>query len=229
MWAQFKRVIKPRGTIVLTASQPFTSRLVCSNLEMFRYEWVWEKPMATQFMNANVRPLNAHETILIFSDRLSTSGVFAGRNMNYSPQMGNGEPWKKRRGGLYEGYHLKARISTFSPGTRYPRSVLHFGNSNQGSLHPAQKPIELFAYLIRTYTQPGDLVLDPVAGSGTTAIAARNEGRHFICGDSSAEYVAIARNRLAEPFTPPLFTDTSVMDTTETQAVLFEEYVDANT
>ena len=95
----------------------------------------------------------------------------------------------------------------FQEFTNYPMSVLHFPNGNNKSLHPNQKPVALFEYLIRTYTQPGELVLDPCVGSGTTALAARNTGRHYICGDSSAEYVAIARARLAEPYTPPMFAE----------------------
>lgn len=202
MWKAFKRVIKPRGAIVLTASQPFTSLLVCSNLEMFRYAWVWEKTNGTNFLNAPFQPMKSHEDIIIFSDSaasFSPAGV-----MNYYPQMVTGEPyisnWEHKQGSYtFHSSPTKSAI-TVNAGSRYPRSVIKF--SEQRGFHPTQKPVALFEYLIKTYTQPGDLVLDPVVGSGTTALAARACGRNFICGDQSPEYVAIARERLRLPFEP---------------------------
>lgn len=196
LWAAFKRVIKPRGAIVLTASQPFTSALVMSNPAWFRYEWIWHKPMATGFLNAPHRPLRAHENILVFFEK---SGI-------YNPQMGEGEPYIATTGTKpRDTIHDKniAGIVTHNSGDRFPRSVIEFNNDT--GLHPTQKPVDLFAYLIRTYTRPGELVLDPTCGSGTTAIAARNEGRRFICGDSDPGYVQIARDRLAQPYTMPMF------------------------
>lgn len=204
MWERFKRVIKPRGAIVLTASQPFTSALVMSNPMMFRYEWVWDKELGAGFLDAKSKPLKQHESVLVFSLDADTY---------YNPQFGEGVPYFAS--GSYQQspvYGKRQRHSSSSDGRRYPKSILRFksvalqgNNYTRISLHPNQKPVALFRYLIRTYTQPGELVLDPCVGSGTTAIAAREEQRQFMCGDSDAGYVEIARQRLAEPYTLPLF------------------------
>lgn len=210
MWAGFKRVIKPRGAIVMTASQPFTSRLVCSNLGMFRYEWVWERNKSSNFLQANYQPIKRHENILIFSDGYITYTP-NGMSMEYYPifegkqdSFNNGQgtdtslhAWKARRGNDYQ------LLSVDNPG-KFPSSLLKIP-SDPDTLHPTQKPVALFEYLIRTYTQPGDVVLDPTCGSGTTAIAARNTGRHFICGDLELKYVEVARKRLAQDYTLPMF------------------------
>lgn len=193
MWAAFERVIKPAGPIVLTASQPFTSMLVMSNLRTFRYEWIWRKSQGSNFLDANKKPFKAHESILIFADVPPA----------YYPQMRTGKPYRSFTSSKTTIYGAFKAVQTVSDGDRYPLSVLSFDVEDRG-YHPTQKPVDLFRYLIRTYTQRGDLVLDPTCGSGTTALAAREEGRHFICGDSSAEYVAIARKRLAMPYTLPL-------------------------
>jgi site-specific DNA-methyltransferase (adenine-specific) len=200
MWTEFKRVIKPRGVIVLTASQPFTSKLVMSNLKMFRYEWIWEKTNAVDFAMAKKRPRKMHENILVFS----AEGYHI-----YNPQMMQGEPYidkpRKRTNRVHNSTMPKLGIVNL--GTRYPSSIQLFSNGNNNSVHPTQKPDLLFEYLIRTYTQERNVVLDPCVGSGTTAVAARNTGRHYIVGDSSAEYVELARKRIAAPYTPPLFID----------------------
>jgi site-specific DNA-methyltransferase (adenine-specific) len=196
MWAAFRRVIKPRGAIVLTASQPFTSRLVCSNEGMFKYSWVWNKGFSGNFCLAEVRPMAIHEDVCIFGDKLT----------NYYPQMSKRD--KTIKGGGISTLTAFNHTS-FIPlhkvyEDKYPTSILEFPRALGISQHPTQKPVALFAYLIRTYTRSGDVVFDPCVGSGTTAIAARNEGRRYICGDSSAEYVAVARKRLAVPYTLPL-------------------------
>ena len=165
-----------------------------SNPKWFRYEWIWRKSKVTQFLDANRRPLKAHESVLVFSSERAA----------YYPVMGKGESYVKKSNNPAEVYGACERTVTVNTGTRYPTTVLEFTSVEKG-VHPTQKPVALFEYLIRTYTQPGELVLDPCVGSGTTALAARNSGRHFICGDSNAEYVAIARARLAEPYTPPMF------------------------
>ena len=194
MWTEFKRVIKPRGAIVLTASQPFTSALVMSNPKWFRYEWTWHKTQGTGYLNANRQPMKNHENTLIFSKESPC----------YNPQMRTGKPYSSTNGDV-GGYVRDKTVGgyvTVNDGDRFPLSVLSF-NSETG-LHPTQKPVALFEYLIRTYTQPGELVFDPCVGSGTTAIAARQTGRRFICGDSSREYVEVARKRLAMPYTLPM-------------------------
>ena len=165
-----------------------------SNAKWFRYEWIWHKSQATQFLDANRRPLKAHESVLVFASERTT----------YYPVMGKGESFVRKSHGSTELYGAHERMPTHNTGTRYPTTILKF-DSVQKAVHPTQKPVALFEYLIRTYTQPGELVLDPCVGSGTTALAARNTGRHYVCGDSSAEYVALARARLAEPYTPPMF------------------------
>lgn len=191
MWKAFTRITKPGAPIVLTASQPFTSQLVVSNMKLFRYEWIWRKSQATGFLDANRKPMKQHESILVFCDGRAP----------YYPQMSKGEPYKSIGNGRTTNYGKFDRVGTVNEsGDRYPKTVIDFDVEN--GLHPTQKSTELFSYLIRTYTRPGELVFDPTCGSGTTAIAARAEGRRFICGDQDAGYVQVARDRLAAPYTP---------------------------
>jgi site-specific DNA-methyltransferase (adenine-specific) len=221
MWTAYQRVIKSRGAIVLTANQPFSSQLVCSNLKMFRYEWIWRKSLATGFLDANRKPMKQHESILVFCDSRAP----------YYPQMSGGEPYKGSLNNSSSNYGKFKRTATINEsGDRYPKSVIEF-NNEQSPQHPTQKPVDLFRYLIRTYTLPGELVFDPTCGSGTTAVAARAEGRNFIVGDSSPEYVAIAQERLRLPFEPHVVTKADkpiprptvqVGDITLEQQVMFE-------
>lgn len=186
MWAGVKRVLKPRGAFVTTASQPFTSKLIMSNLAWFKYEWVWEKTMATGFLNTPHMPLRAHENIAVFGGSV------------YNPQFATGTPYTATTGTQARDTIRDKSIAgvvTNNTGYRHPRTVLKF--ANETGLHPTQKPLDLYQYLIRTYTQPGDLVLDFCAGSGTTALAAATLNRRYITGDTSAEYCAIARKRLS--------------------------------
>jgi site-specific DNA-methyltransferase (adenine-specific) len=204
MWAAFKRVIKPRGAIVLTASQPFTSALVMSNPTRFKYSWVWDKGNPTGHLNASVMPLRRHEDICVFGDA----------GLNYYPQMSayekprivNAGPHQSEGGDGHSVYGKRDRGMPRLATERYPVSLIYAPIGDRSLIvHPTQKPVALFDYLIRTYTQPGELVFDPTCGSGTTAVAARQIGRHFICGDTSAEYVEVARKRLAQPYTPNMF------------------------
>lgn len=211
MWAAFKRVIKPRGAIVLTASQPFTSRLVCSNLGMFKYSWFWNKVTPTGFISAKCQPMRQVEDVLVFS----LGGANNGNRipMVYYPQglkQSNAIKTNSTTAGgltLRDGGHvgpnnaLNRNITYLQEWEHYPSNLLTIPRDSY-KIHPTQKPVALFEYLIRTYTQPGELVFDPCVGSGTTAIAARKCGRHFICGDSSAEYVKVANDRLqnTDPF-----------------------------
>lgn len=191
MWAAFRRVIKPRGAIVLTASQPFTSALVMSNPAMFRYEWIWRKNQPTGYLDAPEKPLKLHENVCVFYQQQPT----------YNPQMIKGISHKRNTKGFAGSIYGAAqnRAVTFSD-EFYPTSIINFDVEH--GLHPTQKAVKLFEYLIRTYTREGEVVFDPCCGSGTTALAARNAKRHYICGDQSAEYVAIARDRLRLPFEP---------------------------
>jgi len=207
MWTEFKRVIKPRGAIVLTATQPFTSALVMSNPKWFKYSWVWVKSYATDFINAKNRPMRRHEDVLVFSE--GTTANRSDRRMNYYPQgLSISGKRKYRPGGTIHTNVIGSRPSHINDYIQefagYPDSILMFANGNHFNVHPTQKPVALFEYLIRTYTQPGELVFDPCVGSGTTAIAARQTGRRFICGDSSREYVEVARKRLTAPYTLPM-------------------------
>jgi len=215
MWECFKRIIKPRGAIVLTASQPFTSQLVMSNMDMFRYEIIAHKTSPTGFLDCNRRPMRAHESVLIFADSQTT----------YNPQMRLGVEHKVNANHHRGSDNYGSFIST---GERlenkfYPTSVIKMSppktrgvtlthRPNKIKQHPTQKPVALFEYLIRTYTRPGEVVFDPCVGSGTTALAARNTGRNYIVGDSSAEYVEIARKRIAEPYTLPMFEEVTTIE-----------------
>jgi len=194
-WLHVRRIVKPKAAVVCTASQPFTSRLVMSNPAWFKYCWYWQKTRATGFAIAKVQPLRIVEDVIVFNagnyypqglvrfNQIVNKGKLAGGEINH--------------GGLNSG---KDYLQEW---TNYPHNVLKFG-SVFDTIHPTQKPVALFEYLIRTYTQAGDLVLDPFIGSGTTAIASRNLGRQFIGCDLSPEYVAIANKRLALPYNVPL-------------------------
>ena len=200
LWKQYKRVIKDRGAIVLTATQPFTSTLVMSNIEMFKYEWIWNKSRALGFFNAKHKPMNKQESILVFS-----KGDCANRchlRMNYNPQ--NLIEVNKKVNGTRsciadsEGHrfarpsHKKERVQRY---TNFPDSVLTIP-SEGGTVHPTQKPVALCEYLIKTYTNEGDIVLDNCAGSGTTGVACRNTGRNFILIEREERYVEIINQRL---------------------------------
>ena len=190
LWKQYERVIKDNGAIVLTACQPFTSVLIASNLKLFKYSWVWEKSKATGYLNAKKRPLSAHEDVVVFSKKTP----------NYFPQMGSGVPYNKgkalRLTDVYGGQ--KSVLVENTDGTRYPRSVVYFktAESEGEVVHPTQKPVALFEYLIKTYTQEGDIVLDNCIGSGTTALACFNLGRKFIGFEKNEEYAEIAEQRI---------------------------------
>jgi site-specific DNA-methyltransferase (adenine-specific) len=205
MWECFKRIIKPRGAIVLTASGKFTYKLVASNMDMFKYEWVWVKNVPTGFLDARKQPLKCNEYILIFGDK----------RPKYYPQTQKGRGYKvKSKNSQSNNYGYFHDLTKLNNGEHYfPRNILYFNNENyNGKYHPTQKPVALFEYLIRTYTQPGEVVFDPCVGSGTTALAARNTGRNYIVGDNSAEYVEIACKRLAAPYTLSMFDEQPKQD-----------------
>ena len=185
LWAQYKRIVKPNAAIVLTASQPFTSQLVMSNPKWFRYEWIWEKSNGTGFLSASKMPLKIHENILIFSE-------FSAK---YEPIKTPGKPYSAKRRGGCELYGQK-RISSISDGWRFPNTLIRFTNPRHESTHPTQKPVALFEYLIKTYTNEGDLILDNCAGSGTTAVAAINTNRNYILMEKEAKYIEVINQRL---------------------------------
>ena len=186
MWAQLKRIVKPNGAIVLMASQPFTSALVMSNVGMFRYDLKWIKTQATGFYNANRMPLRAHEDILVFYRSLPS----------YNPQKTAGEPYVQKRGSasnVYQGKDLSVTVN--ETGMRHPLSWRVF-QRDADKTHPTQKPVALMEYLIKTYTNPGETVLDFTMGSGTTGVAAANTGRRFIGIERDPDYFTIASARV---------------------------------
>lgn len=176
LWEQLKRVIKLDGAIALFGSQPFTSTLITSNIKMFRYSWVWEKEKGSCPMLAPYRPHKVHEDIVIFSP--SAAAYSKRGEMCYYPQMTAGAPRKARTHKSGKMKYGSALFTLGNNGTRYPKSVLRY-NTERG-LHATQKPVSLLEYLIDTYTQAGDLVLDFTMGSGSTGVACENKGREFI-------------------------------------------------
>lgn len=194
LWASYEWVCKHNAAIVLTAAQPFTSALVMSNLQSFKYDWAWRKPKGTGHLNAKRMPMRDKEDILVFYEKQCT----------YNPQMTEGQPYKNKagkdhagNGSMTESYGAYTNFRNDNEGKRYPKQVIDFGVVERGTIHPTQKPVALFEYLIRTYSNEGDTVLDNCAGSGTTAIAAENAGRKWICIERDPVYAekAIARIR----------------------------------
>lgn len=188
LWEEYRRI--SRGAIVLTAQSPFDKVLGASNLSMLRYEWVWEKTHSTGHLNAKRAPMKAHENVLVFYDRQPT----------YNPIKTVGHKRKTSTKRKDEGTNYG--IQNFSPLTydsteRYPRSVIKFASDKQRSaLHPTQKPVALMEYLIKTYTNVGNTVLDNCMGSGTTGVACVNTGRGFIGIENDSEYFEIAKKRI---------------------------------
>lgn len=187
LWTAYERIVKPSGAIVLTATQPFASKLVCSNLRLFKYEWIWEKTKTTGFLNAKRQPLRNHEQVLVFYAKQPT----------YNPQgveVCHVECDRGSEEGVGTNYNTaNPRYTQTQKG--YPRSVLKVASEGK-TVHPTQKPLGLMDYLIRTYTNEGEVVPDNCAGSGTTLLAARNTGRKYIGIEKEPEYYAIARRRL---------------------------------
>lgn len=191
MWRELERVCKPNAAIVMTAAQPFTAQLVCSNIGMFKYEIIWEKGNATGFLNAKKQPLRAHESVLVFYRQQPT----------YNPQMTSGHARKtsKRKTVNSECYGKALSLTEYDSTERYPRSVQFFSSDKQrGSYHATQKPVALMEWLIRSFSNPADVVLDFCMGSGTTGVACLNTGRDFIGMEMDAGIFNVAVSRLTE-------------------------------
>ena len=186
LWAQYNRIIKDNSAILLFSQMPFGASLIMSNPKMFRYEWIWEKEKGTGFLNAKKMPLKKHENILVFYKHLPT----------YNPQMREGfKPYYNVRSNPYSSnYGDYKAIPSSSDGTRYPIDIIKF-NRDKG-LHPTQKPVALLEYLINTYTNEGDTVLDNCMGSGSTGVACKNTNREFIGMELDEHYYKIACERL---------------------------------
>ena len=187
LWKQYNRIIKDHGAIVLFSQMPFGASLIMSNPKMFRYEWIWEKNQAVGFLNAKKMPLRKHENILVFYKHLPT----------YNPQglIKLDEPIQEKgsanRNGKNYGVADKSFIRTH---TNYPTDIITF--SKDSGYHPTQKPVDLLEYLIKTYTNEGDVVLDNCMGSGSTGVACVNTNREFIGMELNEEYFKIACERI---------------------------------
>lgn len=194
MWKELRRVAKPNAAIVLMAAQPFASKLICSNLDDFRYDLIWSKNKSTGFLNAKKQPLRSHEHICVFY----RSSPFYSAQMTQGHKPGN----YARRVQHSSNYGAQTPTEYGGSTARYPKSILEIpiiNNDDPEKVHPTQKPVDLMAWLIRSFTMPGELVLDFCAGSCTTAVAAKAEGRHYLCIESKESYVELARKRLVDP------------------------------
>jgi site-specific DNA-methyltransferase (adenine-specific)/modification methylase len=200
LWEEYNRIIKPNGAIVLTSQGVFTAQLILSQSKLFKYKWVWEKSKPTNFLNAKKQPLRKHEDICVFYKKPPT----------YNPQMTQGEPYNKgvRKNQLSGSYGDFQPVEVSSTGERYPTDIIYVktAESEGEVLHPTQKPVALGRYLIRTYTNPGEVVLDNTFGSGSFLVAALLEGRNFIGVEKNEDvalfkkekidYIDVAKRRL---------------------------------
>lgn len=192
LWRQYNRIIKDNGAIVLFGTEPFSSHLRLSNLKNYKYDWIWDKVKGTGFLNAKRQPMRNHELISVFYKKQCT----------YNPQKTYGHKMKKS----YRSKDLQTDVYgemkndyTYESTERYPRSIQVFLTDTQNSsLHPTQKPVDLIEYLIKTYTNDGELVFDSCMGSGTTGVACINTNRRFIGIELDNNYFEIAKNRISE-------------------------------
>lgn len=188
MWAELERVIKDNGAIVLFSSQPFTSALIMSNVKMFRYEWVWVKSKITNVLNAKVMPVRKHELLLVFSFK---------KLPNYYPQGLIKVDEIVKQGGDSKCYGSRNKMPYLKENANCPRDVLEIPSAGK-TVHPTQKPVALLEYLIKTYTNEGETVLDFTMGSGSTGVACVNTGRNFIGCELDKGYFDIAEKRISE-------------------------------
>ncbi len=212
LWEQYKRILKPLGTIVLTADQPFTSQLILSNLEWFKYEWIWKKKKTTGFLLANYRPMKETEDIVVFSPGGAAAASRNGKNMTYNPQGLIEKNVKKKNNAkrlgnfLHNPEHMGKNNKLLHETeyeqkyTNYPSEIIEFG-LDKDAIHPTQKPVALMEYLIRTYSNEGETVLDNCMGSGTTGVAAVNCGRNFIGIELDEKYYSYAEKRIKDAVT----------------------------
>ena len=199
MWEQLNRIIKPNGAICLFGSEPFSSALRMSNIKNFKYDWIWQKPRGTGHLNSTKQPLRDVENI----------SVFYKKQCAYHPQYGDGKPYSALKGGkkskvskigqtTYGTFMNGAEYRNDNSGFRYPKQVIKFGVVERGTVHPTQKPVALLEYLIRTYTNEGETVLDFTMGSGSTGVACVNTNRNFIGIELDEGYFEIAKKRIKE-------------------------------
>lgn len=190
LWEQYKRIIKDNGAIVLFGSEPFSTQLRYSNLKKYKYDWVWNKKLAGNGILAKKQPLKIHENIMVFNTTI------------YHPQMIKGKMRKKMTGNIKESEITGGNsvVKEYMNDEYYPQSIQEFSIANlrKGRLHPTQKPVELLKYLIKTYTNKGDVVLDNCMGSGSTGVACANTGRKFIGIELEEKYFNIAKERIRQ-------------------------------
>jgi site-specific DNA-methyltransferase (adenine-specific) len=180
MWKELKRVVKDKGVICMNAAQPFTSYLIMSNLKDYRYNWIWVKGNSTGFLNAKKQPLRKYEDVCVFVNG-------AGQN-TYNPQLTEGKAYTATRSHTSTNYRIVDKnTTTVNTGWRYPVNVLNIPEGTTKN-HPTEKPVRLYEYMIQTYTNEGQTILDITAGSMTTAAACINTGRNYICIEKDAEY-----------------------------------------
>lgn len=194
LWEQYERIIKDNGAIILFGSEPFSSNLRMSNLKMFKYDWIWDKKKGGNPLLSKIQPIKTYEII----------SVFGKGKVNYYPIMVDRDKPKAR--GKNKGKMSETTNNVFTENKiytqYYPKAIIEYSNANQrNKLHPTQKPVPLFEYLIKTYTNEGDLVLDNCAGSGTTGVACKNTNRNYILIEKEPEYIEIIKARLDYPHT----------------------------
>lgn len=210
LWEQYRRIIKPAGVVLLFGTEPFSSALRLSNLPMYRYDWYWQKDKGANFLFANKQPLKVIETVSVFyaaqptynpQKTINPKGE-SKRHLSRNPSkisknvraiMGDG--WKETEMGVSENYFGR----DYDPKMLLPKQLIYFAKDQRNKLHPTQKPVALCEYLIKTYTNEGELVLDNCAGSGTTGVACLNTRRNFILMEKNEEYVGICKQRLSQP------------------------------
>lgn len=188
LWEQYRRIVKDNGAIVLFGNEPFSSKMRCSNFEQYRYDWKWDKQRGSNFSAVKIRPFNSFEDIMVFYKNQPT----------YNPQMREGKPYTRKQGYVGEGKdsNMKRKdVVTINKGGRYPLSIISYPKV-QRSIHPTQKPVELLEYLIKTYTNKNEVVLDNTMGSGSTGVACMNTGRKFIGIELEGKYFDIAQERI---------------------------------
>lgn len=185
MWNELKRITKDSAGLCLFGQQPFSSAVVMSAPDLFKYNWVWEKPQGTGHLNAKKYPLKSHEDILVFAKKPHV----------YYPQFEQGKPYKCQSGRASENYGSQVSVLTENEGIRYPKTVLRYA-PERDKLHPTQKPVALLEYLIKTYTLEGETVLDFTMGSGSTGVACKNLNRNFIGIERDDKYFEIAKERI---------------------------------
>ena len=189
MWERLNKLIKPNGAIVLFGSEPFSSVLRVSNIKNYKYDWIWEKEIGTGHLNAKKQPLRNSENISIFYKKQPL----------YRPQFEKGSPYKAFTGKVPENYNHSKKVETINNGFRYPKTIVKFKTQREG-LHPTQKPTDLLEYLIKTYTNENETVLDFTMGSGSTGVACMNTNRKFIGIELDKNYFDIASKRIEEAF-----------------------------